>query len=410
MDPSLLVEASPDIIFVLDVEGRVTYINPVGLERLGRSRSQVVGHSMTEYLHPDDLELGVSSLQTVQTKAVGSPIEVRIACTDGWRWFEVVGRPCLDVPGIWGVVLGARDITDRRMWEVAGSDVVRFQQVVQHASALVLTLDAEGVVTSANGALNRLLGLDPSLAIGTRLASHAALGHGEGVDEAVATARVSGSARVEVEMTHSRDARQVPVRFEIVNLLDDPVVAGLVVTGQDVSDLSDARRQLEHLATHDPLTGIPNRALLLERLGRLQAEHTPVAVLYADLDAFKPVNDTHGHDAGDELLQLAARRLVTHTGHDDLVARVGGDEFVVLAVGVADQETAEAIAARLEAMLEGSYRIASGVVEVSASIGAIVATPAVAASRLLSLADGAMYARKAARMAERKQSGRGPIS
>jgi diguanylate cyclase (GGDEF)-like protein len=181
----------------------------------------------------------------------------------------------------------------------------------------------------------------------------------------------------------------------VVSLLDDPVVASFVVTGLDVSELHETRRRLEHLATHDPLTGLPNRKLLDERLTQLLAELEPVALLYVDLDRFKTVNDTLGHDAGDELLVMVARRLLGGLAGTDLVARVGGDEFVILAVGVRDDATATALATRLEGILRSPYELRAGAACVGASVGAVVARPGVLASTLLADADLAMYSAKA---------------
>lgn len=100
-----------------------------------------------------------------------------------------------------------------------------------------------------------------------------------------------------------------PIRFEIVNLLDDPVIGGFVVTGHDVSDLHRARRSLEHLARHDALTGLANRSVLIEQLEQIIAARQSTAAVFIDLDRFKPVNDLFGHEAGDELLCEVSERL-----------------------------------------------------------------------------------------------------
>ncbi len=403
VDPAQLADAAPDPIFVLDVDGRITYINPAGEAMLGQDASTYRGRSMLEFIHADDAMLAVSSLETVQTKPVGTPIEVRIAAPAGrWRWMEVIGRDCRDVPGVHGIVFGARDLTQRRMWEVAANDLARFQQIVQHAAAIVLSLDADGTITSVNGALNRLIGVDPSLAVGARLENYASPGHGGALADAVAEANGTGAASIELPMRHARTGASIPIRFEIVNLLDDPVVASFVVTGQDVSDLHAARRRLEHLATHDALTGLANRALVEERLQSLVDARKPLALLYVDLDHFKPVNDGHGHDVGDEVLRSVAGRLIGGAGAGDLVARVGGDEFVVLALGVTDRATAVALAGRIEDALGAPYQVSSGLIEIGASVGAVVAGPTSSVAGLRAQADVSMYAAKAAR-AERRR-------
>jgi diguanylate cyclase (GGDEF)-like protein/PAS domain S-box-containing protein len=283
------------------------------------------------------------------------------------------------------------------MWEVEANDVARFQQILHRAAAIVVSLDGDGVVTAVNGALNRLLGLDPTVAIGAPLASHAMPGEHHKLANALVEAAAKGSATAEVPMRHVKTGAEVPIRFEFVNLLDDPVIGCFVVTGQDVSDLDAARRRLEHLATHDALTGLCNRSLLSERLGQLIEASRPLALLYVDLDHFKPVNDTHGHDVGDEVLCSVAQRLIDGVAESDLVARVGGDEFVVLATGIADRLTATELAERLQTSVSGPYRVSTGTVQIGASVGAVVSSTESTAAGLLAQADLAMYAAKAAR-------------
>jgi diguanylate cyclase (GGDEF)-like protein len=168
----------------------------------------------------------------------------------------------------------------------------------------------------------------------------------------------------------------------------------MVVTGQDVSDLRDARRRLEYMATHDSLTGLPNREFLYAWLGDRLMSGSPMAVLYTDLDGFKSVNDTLGHDAGDELLTLAAKRLSGAVSSADFVARLGGDEFVVAATGVRSPEEAAGVADRLTDVLEEPFKLSAGVAHISASVGSAVAEPGDTVPRLLSRADRDMYAVK----------------
>jgi diguanylate cyclase (GGDEF)-like protein/PAS domain S-box-containing protein len=393
-----VVSMLPDMVFVLDGDGRLIYVNEAGATIFGTDSSPYLGRSMLDFVHPDDAMLAISSLETVRTKAVGTPIEVRLAVPGTpWRWFEVIGRDCLDVDGINGVLVGARDLTQRRMWEIAANDMTLFQQILHHAAAIVLSLDAEGAVTAVNGALNRLLGVDPSIAIGSHLGAHAMPGYHRPLSDALAKATATGSVSVEIPMRHAKKGLAVPIRFEIVNLLDDPVVKSFIVTGQDMSELDAARRALEHLASHDVLTGLCNRALLTDRLSSLVEARRPLALLYADLDHFKPVNDAHGHEVGDEVLCAVARRLSEGVDEGDLVARVGGDEFVVLALGVGDRAAAMSLAERLRASIAEPYQVSIGMVRIGVSVGAVVAGPDSTAAELLAEADFAMYAAKSAR-------------
>ncbi|MCY1139167.1 GGDEF domain-containing protein [Actinoplanes sp. Pm04-4] len=156
-----------------------------------------------------------------------------------------------------------------------------------------------------------------------------------------------------------------------------------------MAEVRELHDELRHRATHDALTGLANRSLLEQRLGELPAGE-PVSVLLVDLDGFKPVNDSYGHHAGDQVLVAVAERLTAWTPHDGLAVRLGGDEFAVLVPGPA---TADGLAAAIEApiMLPGLADVTVG-----ASVGLATGSPA-DAGHLLREADAAMYRTKARR-------------
>jgi len=168
--------------------------------------------------------------------------------------------------------------------------------------------------------------------------------------------------------------------------------------------LEAANQQLRHLATHDSLTGLPNRVLLDDRLQQAMAhadrDMRSFALLVCDLDRFKLINDSLGHRAGDELLQEVARRLLTVVRAADTVARFGGDEFVLIATSIGDAEDAEVLAARVMDVLQAPVRIAAIDIHTSPSIGiAMYPDDGASMQALLAHADAAMYSAK--------QNGRG---
>ncbi len=177
---------------------------------------------------------------------------------------------------------------------------------------------------------------------------------------------------------------------------------GMIFISRDVSERVAQQVHLEHLAFHDALTGLPNRALFADRVSHALRKRTPGAdppvVLFLDLDGFKAVNDSAGHAAGDTLLRHAARRLQASVRTGDTVARLGGDEFAALLErgAGAHPSSARDIAQRILAALTQPYRIGTKDVEVSASIGMAVAVPDITPDQLLHQADLAMYAAKAA--------------
>ena len=413
LDPVVLLDGLPDLVFVVDAKGLLRYVNDAGQRQLRWTRAEWVGRSVLDVLHGDDLAAGMAAIGTMHGKSHGSPIELRVADADGaWHWMEVLGVNHLQNDEIGGLVCVARDITQRRMWEVAGADVTRFQQVIHHSPSITMLLDAAGVVTSVNGAFTRLLGFDNSMVVGESLAAFVgeeSLGDFQDAIQCLA----SGSRNVAVEVAMRRfdnpDLR--PIRFELANFSDDPVLAGIVVSGHDVTELQRVREELEHMARHDALTGLANRSLLLSRLDSyLEVDHS-VGVVFIDLDRFKPVNDLFGHEAGDALLREVARRLEHAVRPGDLVARVGGDEFVALAPGIGGWAAASALADRIESALSQPYDLEVGPVKIGASVGVAISDPFSTVISLLADADVRMYNAKSDRrgmttrsMAERRRS------
>ena len=180
----------------------------------------------------------------------------------------------------------------------------------------------------------------------------------------------------------------------------DGTLHQISIVGRDVTERRRFEADLAYQATHDPLTGLPNRALLLDHLelalARAERDDRLVALLFLDLDRFKVVNDSLGHDAGDELLAQAARRISEVVRPADTVARLGGDEFVILCDDVDDEDHAVAVAQRVAAAIESSpFYSATPNLAITASIGvALAAGGAGHPEALLRDADAAMYRAK----------------
>jgi diguanylate cyclase (GGDEF)-like protein len=178
-----------------------------------------------------------------------------------------------------------------------------------------------------------------------------------------------------------------------VMLLENLVrITGLVL------EREQQETRLKHAATHDPLTGLANRARFFDELqDRLDRHDGPrVGVLYIDLDRFKPVNDSLGHGAGDQVLRTVGRRLVACVRQDELVARLGGDEFAVLCPSVADEAMLQAVASRISKAVAQPIMVGDERVEIGASVGVASAEPgSCSIGVLLDAADGALYAVKA---------------
>src|SRR3984957_99026 len=278
----------------------------------------------------------------------------------------------------------------------------RFRSLVQNSTDTTFVMGAEGRILYASPATISLFGREPDAGIGMRapgLVPPDARGRVEAQLAALVTT-VKVTEPVQFRVEHS-DGTYRYAEAVVSNLLDNPSVAGYVGNLRDITERKEAESQLLHVALHAPLTGLPNRTLILDRadqmLVRSRREYRPVAALFVDLDNFKDINDSLGHDAGDKVLQAVAHRFVGSLGESDPVGRLGGDEFVVLAEGASLGAGPEMVAVRLHDALREPFRIegyASVSLTVTASIG-IAGGQRNSASELLRDADIALYRAKA---------------
>lgn len=183
---------------------------------------------------------------------------------------------------------------------------------------------------------------------------------------------------------------------------DEGTITHFVGIKEDITEIKRLQDQLEHLARHDPLTGLPNRHLFTDRLRQALAQgkrrKAPFAILYLDLNDFKPVNDVHGHKAGDALLVEVGRRLTACVRESDTVARMGGDEFTVLLTDIHGPENAHRIAGTIVEALGRPFLLEEGTCTIGASLGmALFPEDGATADLLLSKADTAMYQAKQSR-------------
>jgi diguanylate cyclase (GGDEF)-like protein/PAS domain S-box-containing protein len=276
----------------------------------------------------------------------------------------------------------------------------RYASLIANASDVIMIVGADEVVRFASPACQRILGLGPEEISGRSLPE---LWAGEDAErlrlflrEVAASAGTAGPVELRIE----RGGKRCVIESVGSNLTEDPAVQGLALNLRDISERKALEEQLRQLAFHDPLTLLANRNLFRDRvqhaLTLAQCAQRCVAVMFLDLDNFKNINDSLGHDAGDRLLQAVAQRIVQTTRSSDTVARLGGDEFAVLLERVASSTEVARLAQALIETLDLPFALDGREVRVGASVGVAFSSAEAGAEALLSNADIAMYHAKAA--------------
>jgi diguanylate cyclase (GGDEF)-like protein/PAS domain S-box-containing protein len=397
-----VISGSYDVTAVIDGNGVVTWVTPNCERLLGSPPDDIVGHSCLDWVHPDNLQQMAEELCAfVAGTASSYPAPIRMRHADGsWRDVEVVAADFLDHPDIGGIAVNLRDIGERVTME---RERERLIQIFAMTNDLVATYDVAGQLVYINEAARRFLGVPPETPV-AEIDVHAHLTDSARAKMASEVVELIAAGRTwigELELTDAHGT-VVPMRTQLHGHRDEQGqlvhISGVM---SDISERKEFERRLQHEATHDALTSLPNRTLLLDRLGnaleRGRRHGGGVALLFCDLDHFKRVNDSLGHTRGDLVLAEVACRLRTQLRPGDTVARFGGDEFVILGEDCRDTDDAVVIARRVHRALEAPIVVEGSEVHVGVSIGIALAAGGRAPAdpeALLRDADAAMYRAK----------------
>lgn len=277
----------------------------------------------------------------------------------------------------------------------------RFRSLVQYASDVTEIIAPDATLLYVSPSISRVLGYKPHERVGKNIFESTLISPHDLPrvrNLFMELARNPGAgAIVELQLQH-KDGSWRDFEVSGRNLLNDPNINGIVVNYHDVTERKALEKQLQHHAFHDPLTGLPNRALFTDRLQQaLRRIHDKIsiAVLLLDLDRFKVVNDSLGHDAGDQLLIAVTKRLQKCLRPEDTLARLGGDEFGVLLERITEAKDAARVAERIADCLEPPLKVGGHRVFVTTSIGVVVSSVDKPQSPdILRDADAAMYRAK----------------
>jgi len=402
--PARLLEYLHETLTVLNASFEIIYSSEDHRGVLGYEPGTWMHTNPLSSVHPDDVPQVNDALASLLAEPGASLTgEFRLKAADGsWQWVEGVAHNLLDDPEVRGIVMSTRNITHRvEALERAHTSEQRLAALVDHADVVVTIIRTDGRFLYASAPATRVLGYEPHELVSTH--SLTELVHPEGrdtlADVITRCARNPGSLhRLNTRVVQRDSGTMCEVDMTLTNLFDEPNVNGIVVNIQDVSERVQLVDALRHQALHDPLTGLPNRALLLDRievsLARARRTHTPTALCFLDLDRFKVANDSLGHAAGDRILVEVAARLRSVVRDTDTVARLGGDEFVVLADDLPSQESATALAQRLLGAVEQPVVLPQVTITPTVSIGVVVSDGHALPADLVRDADAAMYQAK----------------
>jgi diguanylate cyclase (GGDEF)-like protein/PAS domain S-box-containing protein len=406
-----IVQNSSDIVMVVDPDGTFRYASPAFGRILGYDPGEASGKNLFDLVHPDDVPRVLEGTKRVASRGVPDGtdvVEYRFRHKDGsWKWMEgrVTDRQADPVVG--GIVVNARDITERKGSEESLREAEQKYRTLVEQIPVVAYIDrADGSDTPlyTSPQIEGLIGYTPEEGSGVRLWRE----HLHPEDRERVLAADERFERAD-EKRFGAEYRLIAKDGSVVWVLEDAVLVkdatGSPLYWQgilyDITERKEAEKWLEHRTLHDLLTDLPNRLLLLDRLGHALARteregRGQVAVLFMDLDRFKVINDSLGHEAGDRLLVAVAERLKGCMRPEDTLARFSGDEFVVLVEDVESPEQAIRVAERIHTdVLESSFVLEGREIYVGTSVGIALGNARTkSAEDLLRNADMAMYRAK----------------
>ncbi|KAF0164539.1 MAG: diguanylate cyclase/phosphodiesterase with PAS/PAC sensor(s) [Rhodocyclaceae bacterium] len=403
---SVTLSSIGDGVLAADTEGRVTFMNPLAEALTGWKEEEALGHSVLEVFRivsetsRDEVDCPVGRCLR-EGVVVGLANHTLLIARDGTE------RPIADSAApirhrdgrIAGAVLVFRDQTEERR---TLDRLALAASVSEHSLNGVIITDAQQRIIEVNPAFTRITGYSRAETLGQTPRMLSSGRHDTDFYAAMwSEIQATGQWRGEIWNRH-KDDKIFPEELSIVAVKDEEGTAiRYIGIFSDISQIKTQEAQLRQMAHYDPLTGLPNRMLLADRmkvaLATAARSGEKLAVCYLDIDGFKPVNDTWGHATGDRLLQEVAGRMRDTVRGGDTVARLGGDEFVLLLANTTDLEQCEASLARILQSVTQPILIDGASLTITASVGITLFPDDKAdADTLLRHADQAMYAAKEA--------------
>ncbi|WNL38576.1 EAL domain-containing protein [Halomonas sp. PAMB 3232] len=372
-----LVNSLQDLIFVFDEQGRFSYVHAIDRTRLLLEPELIIGRHFTELLPKDLAEAFQNVFERVKRLRQVENYEYPLTLDGKLNHFNATVSPLTDVSGQFsGVLSVVRDITEDKKLQAE----LRIAAAAFQTHLGILITDCKGYILKTNDTFRRITGYSEEEMVGKTPRMFSSGQHGAAFYREL-WQRVHQSGNWEGEIWNKRKNGELfPQWITISATYDDSdTLSHYVATISDISERKAAEQEIHQLAFYDPLTGLSNRRLFMDRLETALKEinrHQRFgAVMLFDIDSFKEINDTLGYHAGDQLLRGVSRRLSRMLRDTDTLARLGGDEFAVLVEGVDSSlaqthQLARGIANKLMATLSEPIRINDSLITVTASVGA----------------------------------------
>lgn len=383
--PRLGFMTKDEVANIVSVDGATTLM-------LGWTVEEMAGHRSLDFIHPDDHVRAIDNWMARRSNPsarVGT-VRLRYLCRDGsWLWLETSNEFVDDGEGLKLVNTQMIDISS----EMAANEALRhseavLRQVTDTVPVGLFHISGDGGVVFVNPVAQRLFGgvLPGS---GRQLCTLLAPGREPEIEEAIDRVMETGiDVYLDLEIQPGEDGVRSSCQVTLRPIADHERSAGVLGCIIDVTEL-------KQIADTDALTGLDTRRSIMHTLTHeLRARGGRVAVVYVDLDHFKPVNDRYGHAVGDEILSEAADRLRRGIRPGDRIGRLGGDEFLVICPGVDGPEHGMEIAARVQRELEAPFELDGQELRLAASLGVSCAEVGMTAEQLVAEADAAMYRAK----------------
>ena len=394
-------------VFLADSNRRVSWMSPMTVAVLGIPPEAFLGQDIIGLVHPGDQPelvrataemLAHPGVEVIRSYRLRHPL-----IADTWWRLRSSSTYLPDDPAIGGVATRIELTIQADHEDLEPADA---QMTLAEMNPSAVLMAAAGRMTFRNNLARQTLGPFAELDAPEAWVGALRVAHRDGVLNALRRASEQGQRGSAVAALDRPGGATQWLRVDAAPAVDkDGHMVGYMATLLDVTtetesreSLLEAQAQLWELANHDQLTGLPNRMQFTDRLeralGHLRREHRPVALLYCDLDQFKPVNDERGHHSGDQVLIEVARRLQETVRRTDTVCRFGGDEFVVICEGFSRIDGIRDLGRRLIAAVHPPISIPGGEVTVTLSVGLAVAEPISTVEGLLAKADRALYQAK----------------